>query len=149
MAKSLIAPAVALGVLCACVTDSEAGEGSESLAGTSWRLAELQAIGDAIGVVRPDDPSKYEMNLAADGSASFRLDCNRATGSWSSPDADRAVGGITFSPLAMTRAFCPESLDTRVAGELGAVRHFSRVGDQLIFEMETGGGRQVWRRHSE
>ena len=75
-----------------------------------------QAIGDAIGVVRPDDPSKYEMNLAADGSASFRLYCNRATGSWFSADASRPVGGITFSPLAMTRAFCPESLDTRVAG---------------------------------
>lgn len=149
MAKGLIGPAMALGLLCACVTDSSASEGPGGLAGTTWRLAELQAIGDAIGVVRPDDPSKYEMNLAADGGVSFRLDCNRGSGTWSSPDPSLPVGGIRFSPLAMTRAFCPDSLDTRVASELGSVRHFSRVGDQLIFEMETGGGRQVWKRHSE
>lgn len=37
---------------------------------------------DAQGTTRPDDPSLYTMTLNADGTASLRLNCNRATGSW-------------------------------------------------------------------
>src|SRR5436190_16606994 len=51
----------------------------------SWRLVELQSPEDRIGVVRPDDPTKYQLTLSEDGSATLRADCNRGKGRWTSP----------------------------------------------------------------
>ena len=44
------------------------------------RLVELQSPDNNIGIVRPTGPARYEMNLAEDGSAVLRLDCNQARG---------------------------------------------------------------------
>jgi para-nitrobenzyl esterase len=135
-----IAAGVAL-ALSACTTvdggESSAGE----LAGTSWRLAELQTGPSA---ERPADTSRYTMQFAADGSVALQLDCNRATGGWRSPGR----GQLSFTPLAMTRAMCPPgSFDTRIAGELGEVRSYALVGDRLTLTRE-GGGSIVWVRPS-
>jgi hypothetical protein len=37
------------------------------LTGTHWRLVEFQSMDDAIGAVRPEDPSLYTLRLNADG----------------------------------------------------------------------------------
>ncbi|HEU4651798.1 MAG TPA: META domain-containing protein, partial [Croceibacterium sp.] len=109
----LVATGLAL-ALAACTTVDEGGGGAAGpLAGTSWRLAEFTAGGETL---RPADTSRYTMTLAADGSAALQLDCNRASGQWSSA----GPGQLAFTPLAMTRAMCPPgSLDTRIAAELG------------------------------
>jgi len=138
--RTLIAVSSAL-LLSACA--SVGGAYTSPLAGTTWRLAELQSSDDAIGDTRPDDPAKYEISFSADGAASLRLDCNRGTGTWSSPGENQ----LTFTPLAMTRAFCGEgSLDTRVARELGFVRTYVRDGDTLTLNMMADGGNLVWTR---
>lgn len=143
--RDIVAAGTAV-LLSACTTTTDgAGGSSADLAGTSWRLVELQSSDDAIGTVRPSDSSRYEMQLAADGSAAFRLDCNRATGRWTST----GPGQVTFTPLAMTRAMCPSgSLDTRVARELGYVRAYVLVGDRLTLNMMADGGNLVWVRPS-
>jgi heat shock protein HslJ len=143
----MIRPAVvalsALIFLAACSPSGGAHDASGGLTGSSWRLVELQSNDDAIGVVRPRDPSRYTMTLGADGRASLRLDCNRAGGQWRSP----APGQIIFTPLAMTRAACPEgSLDTRVARELEHVRSYLLEGDRLRLVMMADGGSQLWTR---
>jgi hypothetical protein len=33
------------------------------LAGTDWRLVKFQPMDDAIGTVRPDEPSRYTMHM--------------------------------------------------------------------------------------
>ena len=43
------------------------------LAGTAWRLVEFQSMDDAVGTVRPDDPSRYTMRLKGDGTVALRL----------------------------------------------------------------------------
>ena len=52
------------------------------LAGTRWRLIEIQSMDDAVGTMRPDEPSAFTMTLNADGTVTMQLDCNRANGTW-------------------------------------------------------------------
>ena len=81
----------------AAVSQATASE----LAGTSWQLVEISSMDDSTDV--PDDPSRYTLELGADGSVSILADCNRGMGSWSSEGSSR----LTFGPLATTRAMCP------------------------------------------
>lgn len=46
---------------------SAAASLSNPLAGTEWRLVEFQSMDDAVGTVRPSDPSLYTMRLNGDG----------------------------------------------------------------------------------
>jgi hypothetical protein len=59
----------------------------KGLADTRWRLVEFQSMDDATGTTRPSDPSLYTMDLRGDGTVAMRLNCNRATGSWSAMPA--------------------------------------------------------------
>jgi len=155
MTKQIIAmlprvASLALSLVAASTATSAKGEASSSLAGSTWRLAELRSSDDAIAIVRPDDSAKYEMTLGTDGAAALRLDCNRAAGRWTSSTTNQTTGTMTFTPLAMTRAACPPgSLDTRVARELGFVRTYIVEGDSLHLIMMADGGSQVWSRVRE
>jgi heat shock protein HslJ len=52
--------------------------------------------------MRPDDPSRYTLELLPDRAAAVRADCNRGRGSY------RLDGSkLGFGPLATTRAMCP------------------------------------------
>src|SRR5262245_35806523 len=100
----------AAALLAGCATTDGGDDGQSPLVGT-WRLVELQSSDDAIGTTRPDDPTKYEMTLNADGSVAMQLDCNRGIGRWHSPEPSR----IEFGQMAMSMALCPEgSLDSRI-----------------------------------
>jgi heat shock protein HslJ len=98
------------------------------LAGTSWRLLEIQSMDHAIGTTKPDDPSLYTMRLNADGTVTMRLNCNRGNGTWSAkPVADGSSGTFEFGPIAATRALCPPpSLDEdeKLATQMGYVRSY-------------------------
>ncbi|MGH6965720.1 MAG: META domain-containing protein [Phenylobacterium sp.] len=140
-----VAAALALG---GCESWNEGADLSAPLAGTNWRLVELVSKSDAVGSVRPSDPWKYQMSLAADGTVHARLDCNRGVGSWSTigPPVDQ----MTFAPMAMTRAMCPEgSLDTRIAQELSAVSSYEHNDDRLVLYLTGDRGDQVWARVRE
>jgi hypothetical protein len=76
------------------------------LAGTAWRLVEIQSMDDAIGTKRPDNSSLYTMRLGADGTATFRMSGNRAAGALERDElvqeAPAIVGRLTPSALAHT-----------------------------------------------
>ena len=135
-----------LGTLGAgCATDTSTTSGNP-LAGTSWRLVEFQSSDDAIGTTRPDDPSLYTMTLSDDGTAALRLNCNRASGTWSAePAADGTSGAFAFGPLAMTRAFCPPpSMDQSIAAQAGFVRSFVLRDGRLYLSLMADGGILAW-----
>ena len=108
------------------VSPATAGGSTGALAETSWRLVEFQSMDDAIGVVRPDDPSRYTMSLGGDGAVTMRLNCNSARGTWSAePAGDGSSGRFEFGPLAMTRALCPPpSMDGSIAAQSQFVRSY-------------------------
>jgi len=161
MTRGAFVLAVALGIGCgaptpdtppASATPGDAGaevdtSGQvEGLTGTAWRLAEIQSMDDAIGVTRPDDPSLYTMRLQADGTASFRLNCNRATGTWSAdPSADPTNGRLEFGPLAVTSALCPPpSLDEELAAQLAYVRGYLLKQGRLYLSLMADAAIIAW-----
>lgn len=119
---------------------------ASSLAGTEWRLVEIQSMDDAVGTKRPDNPSRYTMRLGADGTVSMRLNCNRATGSWSaSPSADPSKGRLEFGALAGTLALCPSpSLDEEVTKQAPYVRSYMLKDGRLYLSLMTDGGILAW-----
>jgi para-nitrobenzyl esterase len=132
--------ALSLLALGACAAGAQP---ASPLAGTSWELVELRSPEDSIGIVRAPDPARYTLAFGADGSAAFRLDCNRGRGTWRS----EAPGRVEFGPIATTRAICPPgSLDARLWRELPWVRVYAVQGETLRLELFADGGQQIWRR---
>jgi heat shock protein HslJ len=116
------------------------------LAGTAWRLLEIQSMDDAIGTTRVADPSLYTMRLDADGSVAFRLNCNSATGTWSAEaGADRSSGRFEFGPLAATMALCPPpSADEQVTRQAPYFRSYLLKDGRLYLSLMADGGIFVW-----
>jgi len=115
------------------------------LAGTSWQLVEFQSSDDSIGIIAPADPSKYQMTLAADGTVSMQLDCNRANGSWTATAAAPDSGSLAFGPLAMTMALCPEpSLSGRIARDSEFVRTYLLRDGRLFLSLFADAGTYQW-----
>ena len=121
------------------------------LAGTEWRLVEIQSMDDAIGTSRPDDPARYTMRLNGDGTVALRLDCNSAKGTWSAEAGpDRFSGRFEFGPLSATRALCPPPrLDERIGKEAQYVRSYLMKDGRLYLSLLADGGIQVWEPHVE
>jgi heat shock protein HslJ len=101
---------------------------------------------DAIGIARPDDPSRYTMRLNADGTVELRLDCNRGRGSWSAEAVgDGDSGSFDFGPLAVTRALCPPpNLDEQIATQAEYVRSYLLDDGRLHLSLMADGGILVW-----
>ena len=145
-----------LSVLAACAPTEPAAGGSAgapmpgpALAGSSWQLAHFESSDDAIGRLVPPRLERYTVEFAADGAASFQLDCNRLGSRWTQTAASARGGSISFAPGAMTRAFCgEEAMDARIARDLGYVRSFTIVGDQLSLALEADAGIYVWTRRA-
>jgi heat shock protein HslJ len=116
------------------------------LSGTAWRLVEIQSMDDAVGTKRPDDRNKYTMQLQDDGSVTMQLDCNRASGTWTSePASDDVSGSFGFGPLAGTRALCPPpSLDEHINGQASFVRGYLLKDGRLYLSLMADGGILVW-----
>jgi heat shock protein HslJ len=142
------------GILAGCQTTADGSAGQTTaarlpanpLAGTKWRLVSFQSMDDAIGTVRPPDPSLYTMHLQGDGTVSMRLNCNRARGQWSAvPSGDGRSGRFAFEPLAMTRAICPPpSMDAQIAAQAGYIRGYLLKEGMLYLSLMADGGIYAW-----
>ena len=105
------------------------------LAGTSWQLVQFQG-GDGT-IVTPDDPAKYTVAFAADGTMSVRFDCNRGRGAWKSPQKGR----LEFGPMALTRAMCPPgSLHDQLLKHWPYVRSYVLRDGRLYLSLMADGG---------
>lgn len=126
--------------------EDQATPSTSPLAGTEWRLVELQSMDDTQGTLRPEDPSRFTLGLNEDGTASLVLDCNRATGTWSAEaGADPSSGRFTFGPLAATRALCPPPhLDERIAAQAESVASYLLRDGRLHLSLMADGGGWVW-----
>jgi heat shock protein HslJ len=130
---------------------STAGAGASAtanrpLSDTAWRLVEIQSMDSAVGTKRPDDRNKYTMQLRSDGTVAMKLDCNRASGTWTAePSSDGISGRFGFGPLAGTRALCPPpSLDERITGQAPSVRGYLLKNGRLHLTLMADGGIVVW-----
>jgi heat shock protein HslJ len=116
-------------------TGQASGSPLPSLAGTSWRLVKFEG-GDG-KILKPDDPSKYTIELADNGQLSARVDCNRGRGAWKSAGSSQ----ITFGPMALTRAQCaPGSLHDQIVKQWGNIRSYVIRDGHLFLALMADGG---------
>jgi heat shock protein HslJ len=135
----------------ASVPKAHAGEGipvdtRNPLAGTKWRLLEIQSMDDTIGTVKPKDPSLFTMRLNSDGTVNMHLDCNSASGNWIfEPGDDGLSGRFEFGSLAATRALCsPPNLDERFLAQAKYIRGYLLRGGKLYLSLMADGGIYAW-----
>jgi heat shock protein HslJ len=141
------APAAAAAAAAAGSMTPGAFPAGHPLAGTAWRLLEIQSMDDSTGTTRVDDPSKYTMTLSADGSVALRLNCNSASGSWSAEAAgsDPSSGRFQFGPLAATMAMCPPpSVDEQVTKQAPYLRSYLLKDGRLYLSLMADGDIFVW-----
>ncbi len=116
------------GVLAACGQPAASGP---TLTGVLWQWTE-QTIGEPATIPNPEN---YTITFATDGTFSAKVDCNQASGAFTTT----AEGGITISPGPMTLAACPEgSLDSAYIAGLSGASGFSITGDELTLTTATG-----------
>ena len=116
-------------------TDQTSSSLPPSLAGTSWRLVKFEG-GDG-KVLKPDDPSKYTIELATGGQLAARVDCNRGRGTWTSAGSSQ----ISFSAMALTRAQCPPgSLHDQIVNQWGNIRSYVIRDGHLFLSLMADGG---------
>jgi hypothetical protein len=121
----------------------------KNLAGTRWRLVEIQSPKNPQAAARPDDPQKYMLAFDSEGGiVSLRLDCHRVRGAYADKrNADRLGGSLTINQLALTRAQCPQpALGDRIVKDLGSVRSYRVASGRLFLDGPPDGGTYVWER---
>ncbi|MCB2047715.1 MAG: META domain-containing protein [Novosphingobium sp.] len=120
--------------------------GPVALSDVTWRLVEFQSMDDAQGTSHPANPANYTMKLGTDGSASFKFDCNRGSGTYSSTKAaDGLSGTISFSPIATTLMACPPpSMGEKLAADTKYMTGWMLKDGKLNVSLMADGGIYVW-----
>jgi len=123
--------------LAACGGQSE---GSDSIAGTTWKWQSFQDSAD-VNNISVSDPENYTLTLNEDGTASIKADCNQV--SWTY-ELDGSI--LTFNTLGpSTLAMCPEgSLDTQYLERLGNTATFVLSEGQLFLNLIFDSGNMVF-----
>ena len=94
--RTLIGAAL-LGAALAMTAWGQTPAAATDLEGTAWELVKIEGTDARIHV--PAERGHYLLAFTPHGELSARIDCNRGSGTWSSPEAGRLVLG----PLASTR----------------------------------------------
>lgn len=142
---------ICVSALAICLSACESlGFGGHPLSGTYWRLA----VVDKDGVqsrLNESLQSRHTISFSFDGRIQMQLDCNQGTGSWSAQQpeyVDEAQrGSIAISPIAATRAYCPEpSFGEQMAADLPMSGSFRINPDGNRLVLRGGSTRYVFRR---
>lgn len=99
-------------------------DATSDLEGTAWQLVSFSDH-----ELAPAERSHYTLLFASHGQLSARIDCNRGSGSWSSP----GTGQLSFGEMATTRATCaPGSLYDQIIKHWTSVRSYA-IRDGHLF----------------
>ena len=130
--RSLVASAALLVALALAACGGGDGGSDDAaaeptLTGVTWQWQGSQYSNDTNAT--PDDPSKYTITFAEDGTYQGQADCNSIGGEYTFEDSS-----ITISPGASTLIGCPEgTLDFEFTRDLEAAAiAFFEEGDLLI-----------------
>ena len=112
----------------------EEGAATPVITDITWQWVET-AYGDDT-TLTIDDPSKYTLTLASDGTVALQVDCNTGGGSHTLGDSV-----ITLDVAVMTRMACPEgTLSDVFIRELSAAATFVMDGEDLVLNLFADSG---------
>lgn len=126
--------------------DAQPSSPRSVLAGTRWHLESIRSNADGQAPIHPKDTSAYSLTFNPDGSAAFKLNCNRGQGTWrASPGDGGSAGTLAFGPIATTRMLCPPpTLDGRIARDMADVRSYLLRDGHLYLSLTADGGIYEW-----
>ena len=121
----------------ATMTVACSGSSSSGLTGKVWQLTAITEKVPAFQGVVPDaDQKNYTIEFKTDGSFSAKVDCNQASGQYTTT----STGGITITPGPMTLAACPEgSLSDQYLAGLSNAASYAIANNELTLTDKTGG----------
>ncbi|MBB5319746.1 META domain-containing protein [Marinobacter oulmenensis] len=131
LAKNIMAMLLVTGSLWGCSLSQEReGDGSETLAGSQWRV-------EAIGDQPVAEGSTVTIGFSEDGRVFGSSSCNRYNGGW------HVQGGtLEFSQMAATRMVCPDpamAQENRFLELLEDVHRYQLEADgRLVLETPEG-----------
>jgi len=115
--------------------EGEAAAAPSELPGSTWRLVRFQSSDDK--VLTPEAGGVYTVAFGTDGRVSVVGGCNRGSGTWTSTPPS----GLSFGPLATTRAMCPpETMSARFLGDFQHMRSYVIVDGRLHVSLQADGG---------
>lgn len=115
--------------------DRTAAAAPSELAGSHWQLVQLQAPHDS--VIKPEKVAVYTVEFGTEGQVIVVGGCNRGGGTYTATPPS----GLTFGPLATTRAMCPpESMSARFLGDFSRMKSYQIVGGRLYISLADDGG---------
>ncbi len=116
-------------------SEAEAAAAPSDLPGSTWRLVRFQSSDGS--VLTPETGGVYTVAFGTDGRVSVVGGCNRGSGTWTSTPPS----GLSFGPLATTRAMCPpESMSARFLGDFQHMRSYVIVDGRLHVSLQADGG---------
>jgi heat shock protein HslJ len=127
-------------LLLALAAVSAACSGSGSGSGLTGKVWQLTAITEKVpafqGVVPEADQANYTIEFKTDGTFSAKVDCNQASGQYTTT----STGGMTITPGPMTLAACPEGSmgDQYIAG-LSNAASYAIANSQLTITLKDEG----------
>src|SRR5262245_28159866 len=150
MTKQLFSAIATLLLIAGCTTSGTqggthaGGTAEPPLVGTEWHLLHFQSAEDSIGKVRPTQDEVYTIQFLPDGTAAAGLSCNRGTGQWTSPDAQKSMGTLRINLAAVTMAACAHESLPRLAADLNNIASFVIRDGKLNLNLKMSGGDYVW-----
>jgi heat shock protein HslJ len=103
------------------------------LMGKAWQWYEFVSPVDTVVV---EDPERYTVEFASDGTVHIRADCNRVNGKYTA-----GASRIDIEAMAMTRAMCPPgSLSNDFVKVLNDAVVYSFEGDTLLLDLPMDSG---------
>ncbi|MDX6613685.1 MAG: para-nitrobenzyl esterase [Blastocatellia bacterium] len=133
---TLVAVTIAFGTTSSRLTLAGVQNGgTNTLAGTSWKLVKFQTSDDTTLV--PDDGSKYTVTFGSNGRITSRVDCNHASSTWKSS----RPGDLQFGSWSRTSTKCgPGSLHDKIVNEGANIRsYWIKDGHLFLSGMSAGG----------
>ena len=117
------------------------------LAGTAWRLIEIQSMDDAVGSTRVADPSllHHAPERGRLGRPPPQLQLAPRDLDGRGRRSDPSSGRFEFGPLAATMALCPPpSVDEQVTKQAPYFRSYLLKDGRLYLSLMADGGIFVW-----
>lgn len=137
--------------LAACAYPSKDGEAvtpeeqTYALPDTKWELIEVSDSSGAASIPKRVDAGIYTVAINADGTVTFRLDCNRGFGKWRIAGDNSAMSGnISFFDIGVTKALCPPgSISDEVTSAISRFDAY-QIADSLL-SLSADNGAIVYR----